>query len=393
MKSTLLTTTALIAFAGAAAAEVTFSGSATLGYNDTTRTTATTTGATSGWGVTTVATGVAGTGVTALDDNQGFYWDANVAVTLSEELDNGLTASATFDFDVADLTLGDTLEAGSYVLSLTSDTAGLYFGDTAFAAETRWSGAGDMESDSFSEADGETVLRGDFEVAMVEASLSVVVADTNGTTAQSASGGSDSFDQMSFGAAADFGQFTVVAAYQEEGDLGNTANGDYNADEVFGLSVGATFSGADITVAYASDETAGTNSTGIEVSYPFSDAITATAYYVAEDDGTDEDNYGVNVAYASGAIAVAVDYDYDQGVDKWGVEGSYDLGNGITVLAGVLNENEGDDTDYYIAGTYDLGGGADLLVSYGVDDDFDQEDEIGANEYQEGATVEVNFTF
>ncbi len=391
MKSTLLTTTALIAFAGAAAAEVTFSGSATLGYNDTTVTsTVALTSSSPAWTTTNTGSTPAGS---ALDDNQGFYWDANVAVTLSEELDNGLTASATFDFDVADLTLGDTLEAGSYVLSLTSDTAGMYFGDTAFAAETRWSGAGDMESDSFSEADGETVLRGDFEVAMVEASLSVVVADTNGATAHTASGGSDSFDQMSFGAAADFGQFTVIAAYQEEGDLGGTGNGDYNADEVFGLSVGATFAGADITVAYASDETAGTNSTGIEVSYPFGDAITATAYYVAEDDGTDEDNYGVNVAYASGAIAVAVDYDYDQGVDKWGVEGSYDLGNGITVLAGVLNENEGDDTDYYVAGTYDLGGGADLLVSYGVDDDFDQEDEIGANEYQEGATVEINFTF
>ena len=35
MKSILLTSTALVAFAGAAAAEVLFAGEATLGYNDT----------------------------------------------------------------------------------------------------------------------------------------------------------------------------------------------------------------------------------------------------------------------------------------------------------------------------------------------------------------------
>jgi hypothetical protein len=263
-----------------------------------------------------------------------------------------------------------------------------------------------MEADGFSEADGETVLRGDFEVAMVSASISYAVTDAAGDGANTLY---DDVDQLSIGAAADFGQFTVVVAYQEESDsfagLDTTPlvadaneydpaeeNGDFTTSEIFGLSVGATFAGADITVAYASNETANTNSTGVKVSYPFGDAITATAYYVSEDDGSNDDNYGVNVAYSSGAIAVTVDYQSDQTVDKWGLEGSYDLGNGMTVLAGVLNENEGDE-DFYIAGTYDLGGGADLLFSYGLDDDNDQEDEIGANEYQTGATVEVNFTF
>ena len=392
MKSTLLTTTALIAFAGAAAAEVTFSGSATLGYNDTTRTATTaSTSTTTSWttsGTTTTTTTVATGDV--IDDNQGFYWDANVAVTLSEELDNGLTAGASFDFDVADMNNGVDLSAGGFVLFLKSDTAALYYGDTAFAAETHWASAGDMEQDAFSEADGETVLRGDVSVAMVDASISMVIADTNAVTAHTASGGSDSYDQLSFGATADLGQFSVAVAYQEAGDLGPTGNGDYNTAEVFGISVGATFAGADVRVAYASDETNSESSTGVKVSYPVSDAITATAYYVDESNG--DANYGVNVAYAAGAIAVAADYQDDQGVAKWGLEGSYDLGNGATVLAGAVNGNEAD-ADFYVAGTYDLGGGASVLVSYALDDDASEGDEIGDPEYQEGTTVEIAFTF
>ena len=93
MKSILLASASIFAFVGAAAAEVTFAGSATLGYNDTDN---------------LAEDGVGETG----DDEIGFYWDANVAVTLSQELDNGVTASATFDFDVADMNNGQVLEFG-----------------------------------------------------------------------------------------------------------------------------------------------------------------------------------------------------------------------------------------------------------------------------------------
>ena len=65
----------------------------------------------------------------------------------------------------------------------------------------------------------------------------------------------------------------------------------------------------------------------------------------------------------------------------------------MTVLAGALNENEGDDADFYVGGTYDLGGGATILAMFAEDKDGDQEDEIGSGEYMPGTTVEVNFTF
>ncbi len=373
MKSILLTTTAIVAFAGAAAADghagVSFGGDASLGYNDD-----------------------------ATFGEDGFYWGADLDVTMSATLDNGVTATASFEFDIVDDTNGQATVSDGYVLSLESENAGLFFGDTAFAAETHWSSAGDMEADGFSAADGENVLRGDVTVGSVDASVSYAISDAAGVLVSDTAGAEGETDQLSIGATADLGQFSVIAVYQEEADAAfgaaaNTANGDYNVSEMFGLSVGASFGGADITVAYASNQTTDESSTGIQVAYPFG-PVTGTVYYVSEDDNdSDEDNYGVTVAYADGPIAVTADYDFDQGTDKWNLDGSYDVGNGLTLLAGMQNENEGDDADYYVAGTYDLGGGAELLVSYAEDDDGDQEDEIGANEYLPGTTVELSFAF
>jgi len=370
----LLTSTALVAFAGTAFAAghaadgVSFAGDATLGYNSD-------------------------SDDGPLGDNDGFYWDANVAVTLAATLDNGLTAAATFDFDVADNNNGQDLVSGGYVLSLASDTAAMYYGDTAFAAETAWSAVGDMEADNFSEADGETVLRGQATMAGVTANLSYAIATANGDLVQDNT--TDYVDQLSLGATGTFGNFTVSAAYQEEATYGaafSAANGDFNGSEVFGISGSTTFSGATVSVGYASNMTADTSSTGIKVAYPFG-PVTATAYYVMEDaDGGDpEDNYGINLAYVSGAVAVTLDYQDDQGTAKTAIDGSYDLGNGLEIFAGMYMEDN-IENEFYVAGSYDLGGGASVLVAY-ADAQDDTDDEVGANEYQRGTTVEVSFAF
>ena len=377
MKNILLTTTALVAFAGTAFAGghsandgVSFSGSATLGFNSD-------------------------SDDGALGDNDGFYWDANVAVAMSKALDMGITAGASFDFDVADMNNGVNLSAGGYVLSLTSDTASLFYGDTAFAAETAWSGVGDMEADQFSEADGETVLRGEATMAGVTAMLSYAVANADGVTVTTGTMGDASVEQLSLGMAATFGNFNVAAAYQaasETGTWGSAANGDYSDAEVMAVSASTTFSGATVTVGYASNVTAETSSTGVKVSYPMGD-ITATGYYVMEDSdaGEVDDNMGINVAYASGAITASLDYQDDQGVSKTAIDGSYDLGNGMNIFAGMYMEDL-IENEFYVAGSYDLGGGASVLVAY-ADAENDTDDEVGANAYQRGTTVEVSFTF
>lgn len=382
MKSILLTTTAIVAFAGAAFADghagVSFSGDFTLGFNDDND----------------------NDDAVVIGDNDGFYWEGDLNVTGTAALDNGVTASATWEFDIADETNGQATVSDNVLLSLTTDSAGLYLGDTSFAAETQWKSAGDMEADGFSEADGENVLRGDVTVAGIEASISLAL--TNAAGARVSVDTDEDYDQLSFGASGDLGMFGFAVAYQEESTFApyfSAENGDFNDSEIFGISASVSVAGADITLAYASNETIDENSTGIQVAYPFG-PVTATVYYVSEDDGSDEDNYGATVAYSDGPIAVTLDYDYDQGVNKVGLDGSYDVGNGLTVLAGLYDQSDdataaNNGTDFYVAGTYDLGGGAELLISYAEAETAGAigDDEVGGPDYQVGTTVQVSFSF
>jgi hypothetical protein len=366
MKRILLTSTALVAFAGAAAAEghtsISHALSATLGYNDT---------------------------VNAFDDNEfGFYWEGNLKTTATATLDNGLTAGAYFEFTVgedngsANDDGGIAISSSDFVVSLTSETAGLYFGDTGLAADKHWKSAGDMEADGFATGHDSAALRGDFSMSGVNASISYLYDDANA-----------SVEAGQLGLDGSFGAISFALAYQEASTYVDTS-GDYNGDEITAVSVTGAFAGADITVAYADNATADKTSTGIKVAYPFG-PVTATAYYVSEDTGAGavDDNYGVNVAYASGPIGVTLDYQNDQGTTKTALDGSYDVGSGVKVLAGYYNQDSaGYEDEYYVGATYDLGGGASILASYAVGA-TNADDEIGAPDYQEGLTIEASFSF
>ena len=367
MKRILLASASIVAFAGAAAAEITFSGEATLGYNDT-----------DNRGNDPV-TGLANlTATDYVDDAVGFYWDASIDVTMSQALDNGLTAAASFGLNVVEDNLGESVSSSDYVLSLTSDTAGLYFGNTEFAAVTHWTSAGDMEADGFSEEDGETVLRGDITYGGVNTSVSYAVNGEN-------------LEQLSLGADATFGTISVAFGYQADANPEYAGKGpDFNGNDVLGISVGTSFAGADVRLAYAKEGGTEDRSTiAVKVSYPVG-PITLGASYALEDDKNDatvEDFWQVSADYASGAIKANVNYDSNA---EWELTGSYDVGNGITAYAGVVDAGD----DYYVAGSVALGEGASLLVSYvQTGDTSNADDEIGPNDYQEGATVELGFSF
>lgn len=363
MKSILLTSTALVAFAGAAAADghasVTNTLSGELGYNSE-------------------------------DDGigeDGFFWEGNFKTTATAALDNGVTAGAYFeitvdgDNDTANDDQGQDLASSDFVLSLESDTASIFFGDTSTAADKHWASAGDMESDGFTSGTDSNVLRGDVAFGPVDASVSLLVDDAN-----------DAAEQLAFGAAATFGIVDLTLGYQEETDYVDT-DGDFNGDEVLGVSGAVSVAGATITVAYADNATDDTQSTGIKVAYPVG-PVTLTGYYVDEQGGANEDpNTGINIKYSSGPLTADLDVQDDQGTQKWKLEGTYDAGNGLTLLAGALNENEGDDADFYVGADYDLGGGATVTFAFAEDDDGDQGDEIGDPEYDPGATIAVSFTF
>lgn len=386
MKSILLASVSVVAFAGVAVAEVTFDGSAELGYNTDD-------------GALVHSAGHADAGLdngfaapAGDDDNEGFYGSVDLGVNFTQELDNGLTASVSFDIEFDDATTGN-LSFDDVLLSLEADMAAMYFGVTSFAAESMWDGAGDMEGDSFSEASDEVVLKGTLTYGNVEAAASYVVRTDDGTWVNMVPG-ADDVEQLSIGVVGTFGNVEVGAAYQDATVAAvGAGNGDFVAGSVFGVFANTSFSGADVSVAYASEDF-GTNqeSIGVEVSYPFG-PVTVTGYYVSESDDIDsDDNLGLNVAYANGPFSVALDYDDDQGVAKTGIEGSYDVGNGLMVYAGYMTQDATEDR-MYVAGTYDLGGGASLLVSYAQDDDNVQGDEIGGPDYQRGTTVELSFDF
>jgi len=392
MKSILLASASIVAFtiAGAAAAEVSFGGEVTLGFNSDDD---------------------------DVEDNaDGFYFDGNIAVTLSQDLGAGLTASATFDFDFVDVAseegvadtsgLGLDLEAGGFLLSLTSESAGLYFGDTSFAAEDYWSGVGEMAHDSFSEADGEIVLKGTGTFGTVSAGVSYVVGDVDGNLVGDDPTVDGSLDQMSVGAAADFGQFTVGMAYQAESDAtaggsyDPTANGDFNTDEVFGVFAGTTLAGADLSFAYATNLTIEEDSFGVGVSYPIG-PVTLGATYASNSDSPNV--YELSVGYAQGPFTVEGSYenDDDDATDaaSFAVDATYEAFEGVTVLAGFnggdgnLKSNGEEGLDYYIGAQAALSENATFTISFAEDEDDSEEDEIGAPEFQEGTTVEIGFTF
>jgi hypothetical protein len=387
MKSILLTTTALVAFAGAAAAgghtSINIVGNTELGYN------------------TSDPSTESQAEVFFNDDEDGLYLNLDIDFDMNAELDNGVSAQVTFELDLVNDTTGGSVAADEFLAALRTPNATLYIGETQFAAESLWKSAGDMESDGFSEADEEIVLRADFGFGNYDASVSVLTRDTSNVFI----GGDDNYDrgydQLSLGFAGDIGMFSVSAAYQEESqydaaiDTGTDdeynpeRNGDFNTDEIWGLSGSVNFSGADVTLAYVNNTTDDENSTGIKVAYPFG-PLSTEVYYVSESNG--DDNWGINVGYVSGPISLEADYQDDQGAEKWALEGGYEIGEGFSVFAGTVNDN-GEDGDYYVGADYALGAGSSLLVSYAVDEDGDQEDEIGTNDYQNGTTFQLSFSF
>ena len=350
MKRILLASASIVAFAGAAAAEVTFGGDATLGYND--------------------------------DIEGGFYYGADLVVTMTQALDNGLTVSATGDINFADDD-GDTTRGSdqlntSYVLSLSSDMATLSFGDVDPVGDSEWSGVSGSAVAGFNDGDVhfdvvnfDAILRGDVMYSGITASASFGV-DTNGDAPEE-------FGAMQLAATGTFGMFGFIAAYQEE---------FAGTPEIIAVAATANVIGADLKLAFETDGTE--TSYGIGASYPVG-PVTLGGYFTANDIA--DDSYGVSADYASGPISASAAYDNDAGQEDVSLDVSYEVGNGITALAGVAADLTGETTAYYVAGEVDLGGGASFLLSFADDEGNPGNDEIGGPELNNGLTAALSFSF
>ena len=399
MKRILLTTTALTALAGAAFAQeeaaaptksIAFSGAANL---------------------KALSGGEAGD----VTKESGFDWGMNVNAAAMAELNNGVTAKAAIEMDVIDDELGsDSAGISDFVLSLTSDQGGFYFGDTNSAAATQWAAVGDMEADDFSAQDGgagEVYMRADVNVAGFAISLSQIVGenaandtgtdtDGDGTVDETYSAAEANLYQMSVGAKGAVGPATLSLAYQEESEALD-ATSDYNPNALMGVSASMAVAGATVAVGYASetekDDSAATGdrtSTGIKADY-VAGPVTAGLFFVMEDDSKDssfKDNTGITAKYTAGPMTVDVEVLDQQGLAKNEVDVTYAMGNGLTVIAG-MGAGDASDEGLYLGGNYDLGNGGTLSVVQVQADTGNADNEYFDGDYAIGTTVSVSFSF
>ncbi len=358
MKKILLSSAAIALLAGAASAEVTWSGDAEIGYND--------------------------------DWNDGAYYDAGLTVNLSQELNNGWTASASLDIDLesdTDTTYSmGTVDSSDWVLTLSNDMFALSFGDvdTAYAS---FSGVSALyDNDFFAPFDeaadyaGTTagiLVTGSF--GMVSGALSYVVVDDG--AGEGTNDGDLDGAQLYLGA--EFGMVDAGLFYDD-------------VLEMTVVNLGTTLAGAEFNFSVMDyfNETG----YGIDVSYPVG-PVTLGAYFASVDS---EEAYGVSAEYSDGPITVAAYYNEEfLGEAEYALEGAYDFGSGLVVTAGYIDGDSVSDNDYasYVVAEYDLGGGASFLASYAdannaaavSTDDIDTG--LGGYELKSGATLALSFSF
>ena len=357
MKNILLTSTALVAFAGAAAAgghtSVSFGGEASAEYN-------------------------------TLD---GYSTAAEMTASASATLDNGLTASTSFTLETTNFGSGQ-FQAGS--VSLSSDTASLTFGtavvgavfaatEDAYAIGSGGVDDGEVAGIAASATFGATTL-----VVSGEINAIAAVADDPTTT--------------------DVDETAVVDTTFENIEVGvTTSAAGWNlgfglAGNEYAMTAAGTAGGATVGFSMSSN-----NDWDVSVDYPVG-AVTVSA-------STDEANvWEIGAAYAADGVSAGIvlspdnawelsaGYDANGMVvaatfasdDSMSLGATYDMGNGLTVGAG-METTDASVTTNYAFGSFDLGGGANAFAEYADGAQV----EVGPSERDiaEGTTVGVSFTF
>ncbi|MEM9477318.1 MAG: porin [Pseudomonadota bacterium] len=307
MKKVLLTSTALVASAGMAAADVSLSGSAELGvaYYDSTD--------------------------DATDNEEvQFHTDIDVTFTMSGETDGGLTFGASIDLD----------EGGNGEPFEDANTQG---GETIFVS-------GNFGTINMGDTDGA------FDRAMNEAIIGGALNDDHEHGGYNGNAGLDgTYDgqivryDYSF---SDF-QFSVSAEIDDAGV----------GDPVFGLGFqyDLELAGVDLGLGlgYQSvdDGTDDIDLVGFSVDASFGGGIEAILNYSTEDDGAaDTDHIGLAVGYSFDAVTVAAnwgEFDTDGATtDGIGFVVNYDLGGGAEAQFGygTTSEDGADDVDTWSLG-------------------------------------------
>lgn len=286
MKKILLATTALVGFAGAAAAEVSLSGYAEIGIQG------------------------------GSDVETQFHNDIDVTFTLSGESDSGLSFGATIDLDeeggfsatnggpdsvwvsgsFGKVTLGDTDGALDWAVSEIYSGSAIN-DDHSTHAGAYWNSGLDGTHDG-------QVMRYEYSFGDFGVAFSAELDDTG------------------------VGDAALGLGVKWSGDMGGTTVGvglgvqDDNVNQVVAVSVSAAMAnGFSVNLGYADLD-------GVQSHFVGSNGFDAFA----------DKWWGLGAAYTSGALTVGVNYgayDTDIGdVNGWGLVANYDLGGGAVFMAG-----------------------------------------------------------
>ncbi|TCS65360.1 outer membrane protein OmpU [Primorskyibacter sedentarius] len=296
MKAILFATTALVATAGIAAAEVSLTGSAEMGI-------------------------MGGDGIA-----DQFHTDIDVTFGMSGEADNGLSFGASVDLDES---IGDAAEQGGDESQATRDDAE-HGGATMFVA---YGGAKLTMGDT----------DGAFDKVLNEAIIGSSLGDNHEHGGYNGNSGLDgTYDGQIARFDYSFDAFTGALSVEVD-DSGDS-------DPVWGLGVAynAELAGLDLGVGLGYQTTDDDNDAdeiwGLSLDTTFANGIQAIVNYSSKSfvDAEDEEHWGIAFGYSMQALTVAVNYgEYDNvdGVDGdtakgWGLIANYDLGGGIEAQFG-----------------------------------------------------------
>ena len=325
MKKALFATTALVAFAGAASAEVSISGWAEMGIVGGDRF-----GSTTGGATIPLATQ---------------YWnDVDIEFTLSGESDSGISFGARVDLDEAG-NLGRVYDNQGTSVFISGSFGTLTLGDTDGALDWALTDAGNVGNPG-SISDDETTHAG----------YLGAYGDGGGYF-----GGLGLYDNQVLRYDYSFGDFGVAISYEQAGfqfngqvpDVpfwfdGSLAVGVRYALNLGGSTVnlGAGFQTVDFGAAGNEDIF------GVSVSGSFGGGFQAGIEYTQFQDVTgvataDVDHVGVGLGYESGPFSVHANWGqysfspiFASGdISGWGLAAAYDFGGGLSLNAGVGHDN------------------------------------------------------
>jgi len=297
MKKLLIASTALVATAGMAAADVTVTGHAAAGYHSN-------------------LTDNSGTG-TYVDN--GIYSNVGVDFAMSGATDGGLTFAASLNIDAGteidqanyefDANDGGTAGLGSVTVggafgTLTFDNAGI---DNLFD--------GDYSSHDVSLA---TTVNGIALTIAADADESV----NDGTLAAGT-------DDSSMSAAYTTGAITTTVTASNH----STAGMSSKVNVAYVVSDALTVSGSTKSLSAGGNNVAEVKAVG---------TVNGVSVTVASDNAT-ANGWDLDLGYTVSGVALAYGTDESK---KWTLTASYDLGGGASFKAGVKNQNGADDSMY-----------------------------------------------